>query len=301
MKNKRENSKAIKLYNVMFPVWLLFMFPMTWLLVIPANFIIDSLVLFLGMYLLRIKEKLSLYKKSIFWVFLFGFVADILGGTVLLITQFVELDGFFYEYLTAPVAMNPFDNVYALMYTCFAVVVSAVLIYIFNRFISFRKVSDKKTKRILSLILAVITAPYLFLVPTTSLYGGQTENFTNHIVWDDYVRAEIYVADEPEVNITEAEKNEHFNYGLVSVLRYSINTAQKEKVELPDEWKYKIVFQMQDVEGKKLEPIYIYEVEDSFCFEWKNKSYRIADESREKILTELDEHLNPMPTEEIEV
>ncbi len=299
MKNRRFNFKEIKLYNVMFPVWLLFIFPFTWLIVIPANFIIDSLVLLFGMYLLHIKEKLPLYKKTIFWVFLFGFVADILGGVILLITQFVESDGFFYEYLTAPVAQNPFDNIYALLYTCFAVVVSAVLIYIFNRFISFRKVNNKKTKRILSLLLAVITAPYLFLVPTSSLYGGQTENFTNHIVWDDYVRAEIYIADEPEVNIMETESNEHFNYGLVSTLRYSVNTAKKERAELPEEWKYKVVFQMQDAEEKKLEPIFIYEVEDVFYFEWKNKSYLIDDENRDKIIAEFEEHLNPKNVEEI--
>ena len=282
----------------MFPMWLLFIFPMTWLLVIPANFIIDSLVLLLGMYLLRVKEKLSLYKKTVFWVFLFGFIADILGGIVLLITQFVESDGFFYEYLTAPVAMNPFDNIYALLYTCFAVVVSGVLIYIFNRFISFRKVDDKRTKRVLSLILALVTAPYLFLVPTSSLYGGETENFTNHIVWDDYVKAEIFVADEPEVNIMEAEKNEHFNYGLVSVLRYSINTAKKEKNELPEEWKYKVVFQMQDAEGEKLEPIYFYEIDNNLCFKWKNKTYRITEENEQKIYAELEEHLNPQVSEE---
>ena len=301
MKNERKYFKEIILYNVMFPMWLLFIFPMTWLLVIPANFIIDSLVLFLGMYILHIKEKLELYKKTIFWIFLFGFVADILGGIILLITQFVESDGFFYEYLTAPVAQNPFDNVYALLYTCGAVLTSAVLIYVFNRFISFRKVYSKKIKRILSLLLAIITAPYLFLVPTSSLYGGQTENFTNHIVWDDFVKAEIYIADEPEINIMEVEKNEHFNYALVSVLRYSINTAKKEKIELPNEWKYKVVFQMQDAEGKTLEPIYIYELESSFCFEWENKTYRIDEEDKKKIVTEFEEHLNPKISEEIEV
>ncbi|MBR5322828.1 MAG: hypothetical protein IKU48_04725 [Clostridia bacterium] len=299
MKNVRENKREVKLYNVMFPIWLLFIFPITWLFVIPANFIIDSLVLLLGMYVLRIKEKVELYKKTILWIFIFGFVADILGGILLLITQFVELDGFFYEYLTAPIAQNPFDNVYSLAYTCFAVVVSAVLIYVFNRFVSFRKVYSKKIKRILSLLLAIITAPYLFLVPTSSLYGGQTENFTNHIAWDDYVKAEIYIYDEPEVNITETDNNEHFNYGLVSVLRYSVNTAKKDKVELPKAWKYKVVFQMQDIEGKRLEPIFIYEIEDSIYFEWKNKTYRITDENKEKIYGEIEEHLNPQPSDEI--
>ena len=75
---------------------------------------------------------------------------------------------------------------------------------------------------------------------------------------------------------------------------------QKEKTELPEEWKYKVVFQMQDAEEKKLEPIFVYEVEDKFYFEWKNKIYLIDGENRDRIISEFEEHFNPQPTEEIE-
>ena len=133
---KENNTKRdIKLYNAMFPIWILMMFPVSWLFVIPANYVIDSLVLFLGLILMRRDEKLEFYKKTVIWVFLFGFLADILGGSLLLITQFFGEKGFFYEYFTAPIAQNPFDNVWSMLYTIFAVIVSGVLIYIFNRFI----------------------------------------------------------------------------------------------------------------------------------------------------------------------
>ncbi len=300
MKNKNGKIKEIKLFNVMFPVWLLFIFPITWLLVIPVNFIIDSFVLLLGMFLLQVDDKLSFYKKTVLWVFLFGFAADILGGIVLLITQFVEDNAFFYEYLTAPIAQNPFDNVYSLLYTCLAVVISGILIYVFNRFVSFRKISDKKVKRVISLLLAFFTAPYLFLLPTSSIYGGQTESFTNHIVWSDYIQAEVYLADAPEDNITEVESGEHYDYVLVSSFRDGINTAKKERRELPENWKYKVVFKKQGAEEKKLEPILIYEVGGNFYFEWNGRCYVINESCREEMKQEVYEHLNP-PEPDIEV
>ena len=32
------NKNSIKLYNVIFPIWLLWLIPITWLVVLPANF-----------------------------------------------------------------------------------------------------------------------------------------------------------------------------------------------------------------------------------------------------------------------
>ena len=36
-----------KLYNVLFPLWFLLLVPISWLIVIPANFVIDPLALLL--------------------------------------------------------------------------------------------------------------------------------------------------------------------------------------------------------------------------------------------------------------
>ncbi len=280
------------MYNIMFPVWLLFLFPITWLLVIPVNFAFDSLILFMGMLCVHIEDKLLFYKKTIIWVFLFGFIADILGGILLLLTQFLGEDGFFYEYITAPIAQNPFDNIYSLIYTVIAVIVSGGLIYIFNRFISFHKCQNKRIKRVISLILAFFTAPYFFLIPTAGVYGGQTESFTNHIVWDTYINAEFYLAEDPETDILSVNNGEHYNYVLVSSLRDGINTADKtEKKDLGD-WDYRVVFYKSGVNSNKLEDIFIYKKGGNLYFVWKDTVYIISQSCKEEIIKEIDEVLN---------
>ena len=50
-----------------------------------------------------------------------------------------------------------------------ALIISAVLIFIFNYFITFKK-TDKALRVKLSVIFAVVTAPYTFLVPSSWLY-----------------------------------------------------------------------------------------------------------------------------------
>ena len=40
-------KRELRLYNVIFPIWLLFLFPVVLILVIPANLSVDSLVLLL--------------------------------------------------------------------------------------------------------------------------------------------------------------------------------------------------------------------------------------------------------------
>ena len=71
MRNIKISSKSVKFYNMIFPVWILMIFPLTWIIVIPGNFIIDSLVLLLGMYFLKIENKKQLYMKTIIPIFLF--------------------------------------------------------------------------------------------------------------------------------------------------------------------------------------------------------------------------------------
>ena len=66
-------KKEIKLYNVLFPIWLLMLFPVCWLFIIPGNFIIDSLVLIISMYALKINDKKQFYKKNILKIFIFTF------------------------------------------------------------------------------------------------------------------------------------------------------------------------------------------------------------------------------------
>ena len=38
-----KNHRSVRLYNVMFPIWFFFFFPIVWLLILPVNFLVDSL------------------------------------------------------------------------------------------------------------------------------------------------------------------------------------------------------------------------------------------------------------------
>ncbi len=149
-----RKRKDIKLYNVLFPFWMILLFPQFWLIVLPGNFIIDSLVFIISMLILKITDKKQWYKKYIFKIYAFGMISDIIGSIYMLIMMFVfEIGGVGDEvYLTIP-----------------ALIISAVLIYVFNYYVTFRKV-DKKLRLKMSLIFAIITAPYTFLVPSSWLY-----------------------------------------------------------------------------------------------------------------------------------
>ena len=151
MKNKK---KDIKLYNVLFPFWMLLLFPQTWLIVLPGNFVIDSLVLIISMFLLKIPDKKQYYKRHILKIYGFGMLSDIVGSAYMLLLVIVFQVGRMGDepYLTIP-----------------ALIISAVLIFVLNYFVTFKN-TDKALRLKLSVIFAIVTAPYTFLVPSSWLY-----------------------------------------------------------------------------------------------------------------------------------
>ena len=52
-------TKKVRLYNVVFPIWLLWIVPVTWLVVLPANFIIDLAIILIALRLLKIEKPFS--------------------------------------------------------------------------------------------------------------------------------------------------------------------------------------------------------------------------------------------------
>ena len=148
-------KKQIRLYNVLFPVWMLVTMPVIWYIVIPGNFIIDSLVLILALKALKVENRKSFYKKHIFLVFGVGFLSDILASLPMWGAVFLEWGG---PYGDSPLLTVP------------GVAAAGVLIYVFNYFITFRK-QEKPLRKKLSLTLAIATAPYTFLIPSAWVYG----------------------------------------------------------------------------------------------------------------------------------
>ena len=146
--------KNIKLYNVLFPFWMLLLFPQMWAIVLPGNFIIDSLVLIISMFALKMTEKKRFYKRHIFQIWGFGMLSDIVGAAYMFLLMWAFEVGSMGDelYLTIP-----------------ALIISAVLIFVLNYFVTFRK-SDKALRLKLALTFAIITAPYTFLIPSSWLY-----------------------------------------------------------------------------------------------------------------------------------
>lgn len=148
-----KNIKEIRLYNVLFPIWMLLIIPTAWIAVLPANFIVDSLVLLITAKKIGILEK-GIYKKHILRVWIFGFIADLIGAGILLGSLYIFEDFFRGD---------------ELIITLPAMLVSAVMIFLFNYRFSFSEL-DKGARLRMALSFAIFTAPYTFLIPLNWIY-----------------------------------------------------------------------------------------------------------------------------------
>lgn len=163
--------KQIKLYNLIFPIWILLFFPPFIFITIIGNFIIDSLVVIACFFLFKlgnIENNLkTFYKKSVSEVWLFGFLADIIGAAILfLLAMGSDFLGLSYE-LTTAISYDPFSHPVAVIIILFAMLVSGVFIFIFNYKFIFKKIIEEKKLRLkVALTIAIITIPWTFLLPT---------------------------------------------------------------------------------------------------------------------------------------
>lgn len=161
---------------MIFPVWLLiWLLPTAWVIVLPANFIVDSLVLVIAMKLLKIENIFENTREVILKVWLFGFLADFIGTVAILMAILIDSDTaigkWWYINIANPVGYYPFKSIYAMIYVAACVAISGYFIYIFNFRICLNKlnISDKHKKK-LALSLAIFTAPYSFYLPATWFY-----------------------------------------------------------------------------------------------------------------------------------
>ena len=152
---KNDNKKnQIKLYNVMFPFWMIMALPsLLWLIIIPGNFAIDSLVLLIAVFVLKIENKKEMYKKHIWKIFGFGMISDIIGSALMFISVLCGIGTMGDElYLTIP-----------------ALMIASFFIFLFNYKFTFKDI-EKQLRFKLALTFAIVTAPYTFLVPSSWLY-----------------------------------------------------------------------------------------------------------------------------------
>lgn len=151
-------KKTIRLYNVIMPIWLIFLYPtLLWLLILPLNFLIDSLVVLVVKRVRKIEPTRRVWQASILKVWIFGFLSDFLGAGVVLLMELL-FSGVINTYRFPGLTLISIPGV----------LIAGVLIYVFNRYVSFRRCElDIKDVKALALSLAIATAPYTMLIPVT--------------------------------------------------------------------------------------------------------------------------------------
>lgn len=219
--------KNNKMYNVMFPIWILFILPITWIIIIPANFLIDTIVLLIALKLLKVQKISKVYKSSILKIWIFGFIADIIGSIALLLTQLLPES--LYSSITKPVALNPFTSIWAVIIVLIAIFISGFIIYVLNSRFTFNKTKLSKKRIVqISLIFAVITAPWALLYPTEYLYKAEEkiEQVSSYSSQDEAVS-------EVKDVLNNLECSSYMNNGVLNEkeIMISLNCTDENKVD----------------------------------------------------------------------
>ncbi len=162
-------EKRKRLYNVMFPFWMLIWVPITWVFVIPFNILWDGIILNWGLRregFTDIKTNLKTYLPK---VVLLGFLADFIGSAVLMIlamrAEYLFGDGPLYDLIISGV-MSVYSSAFGFVIMAVIVFLVGVLIYQLNKKITFKNSGmSKKEIHKISLRLAIFTAPYSFFIP----------------------------------------------------------------------------------------------------------------------------------------
>ena len=149
------------IYNIILPVWMFFLF--SWwifLAAIVGNFVIDY-----GIYEIYIRKTgvvLSYKWKYIWRAYLFGFLADFIGAALLFFLYemyWLRID--FYRIYNSP---------QSIIAHIIVVVLVGVIIYFLNKWNLKRSEFSTIEIHRLALIMAIVTAPFTFLIPA-SLFG----------------------------------------------------------------------------------------------------------------------------------
>ena len=162
-------KKQVRLYNVLFPIWVLWLFPQVLAIVLPGNLAIDCLVLFFALLCLKHTQKGAVVKQ-LWWKFwLLGFLADFVGvlwmTLALSIAEDAKVHSWLYESLSY-VMYNPFGHPAAFLWTLAGVALAGYCIYRFDKWAmkNCALLSEGERHKI-ALAMAIITAPWLFFIP----------------------------------------------------------------------------------------------------------------------------------------
>lgn len=168
---RNADAGGVRLYNMIFPLfWLYFAFvlsPLAALVILGGNLAIDTLVVWLiGKWLHQPKG----FVKASFWkVWLCGLGADIVASFAL--SALCLVDVFDIEWQNA-IFYDPYSNVLALLTVLVFFLLAILLIYFLDVKWGFHKALENlQERKKAALVMAIVTAPWLFLVPTALFFS----------------------------------------------------------------------------------------------------------------------------------
>lgn len=160
-------KKQTRIYNVIFPIWLLILFPQVLVFVIPANLAVDCAVLWFTLLALKHAQKGAVVKQ-LWWKFwLLGFAADLIGVAWMFLGWLLSIP--FEDWWTDTlryIMYDPFGHPLAFLWTLGGVALAGVCIYFFDRrAMKSCEPLDGRQRHIAALVMAIATAPWLFFIP----------------------------------------------------------------------------------------------------------------------------------------
>ena len=172
-----------RIYNLLFPIWMLTFMPSVWLIALPVNFVVDSIILLVMFTVLARRRGESGYKpwgdwaRSIVLTWIFGFISDLVAagflffwgvGPTLLMGDQTPFGAWWSRNIGEPIMANPFESIFSVLFVLLSIGLGALLIYFFNKNMALRltKSLDVPEIKRTALVLAIVTAPWTMLLPS---------------------------------------------------------------------------------------------------------------------------------------
>ncbi len=146
----------LKLNNLIFPLWFIFFIPPVVFVTLLGNLVIDGAVIYSTLRLNKIILDRHQITALILKAWIFGFLADIVGAAVIFFFT-VNFHFEHYKIWNSPKTITLF---------LFAVCLTGVIIYIVNHWLCQKEQLSKKVSVRVGITMAIITAPWMFLIPT---------------------------------------------------------------------------------------------------------------------------------------
>lgn len=160
-------KKQARIYNLLFPIWIIWLFPQVLVFVIPGNLAIDCAVLFITLLALNHQQKGAVVKE-LWWKFwLLGFAADLVGTAWMFLGWLLAVPfEDFWEDTLRYIMHDPFGHPLAFLWTLAGVALAGVCIYSFDkRAMGSCELLDRRQRHVIALTMAIVTAPWLFFLP----------------------------------------------------------------------------------------------------------------------------------------